>query len=93
MSFVNSATAYINLTTLLRESAPSFQSDVANAASNSSALLGIGQDTTVISGYDAIYNVSQQLLNSPLGHVEVLLSLTSGGPTVAIQVALQRPFR
>ncbi|KAH8986115.1 GMC oxidoreductase [Lactarius akahatsu] len=92
LSFVNSATAYINLTTLLGESAPSFQSDVANSASNSPALLGAGQDTTVISGYEAIYNVSQQLLNSPLGHVEVLLSLTGGGPTVAIQVALQRPF-
>ncbi|KAH9041270.1 GMC oxidoreductase [Lactarius pseudohatsudake] len=92
LSFVNSATAYINLTTLLGESAPSFQSDVASSASNSPALLGDGQDTTVISGYEAIYNVTQQLLNSPLGHVEVLLSLTGGGPTVAIQVALQRPF-
>lgn len=92
LSFVNSATAYINLTTLLGESAPSFQSDVANSASNSPALLGTGQDTTVISGYEAIYNVTQELLNSPLGHVEVLLSLTGGGPTVAIQVALQRPF-
>ncbi|KAI9444481.1 GMC oxidoreductase [Lactarius indigo] len=87
LSFVNSATAYVNLTTLLGASAPSFQSDVANSASNSPALLGTGQDTTVISGYEAIYNVSQQLLNSPLGHVEVLLSLTGGGPTVAIQVA------
>ncbi|KAH9059070.1 GMC oxidoreductase [Lactarius vividus] len=92
LSFVNSATAYINLTTLLGESASSFQSDVINYASNSPALLGIGQDATVISGYEAIYNASQQLLNSPLGHVEVLLSLTGGGPTVAIQVALQRPF-
>lgn len=91
LSFVNSATAYINLTTLLGQSAPSFQSDVANAASNSSALLGTGLDPTVISGYEAIYNASQQLLNSSLGHVEVLLSLT-GGVNVAIQVALQRPF-
>lgn len=92
LSFVNSATAYINLTTLLGQSAPSFQTDVSNAASNSPALLGNGQDATVISGFEAIYNVSQQLLNSPLGHVEVLLSLTSGGQAVAIQVALQRPF-
>ncbi|KAH9019319.1 GMC oxidoreductase [Lactarius deliciosus] len=78
LSFVNSATAYINLTTLLGESAPSLQSDVANSASSSPTLLGTGQDTTVISGYKAIYNVTQQLLNSPLGHVEVLLSLTEG---------------
>ncbi|KAF8265094.1 alcohol oxidase [Lactarius quietus] len=91
LSFINSATAYINLTTLLGQLAPSFQSDVANAASNSSALLGTGLDPTVISGYDAIYNVSQQLLSSSLGHVEVLLSLT-GSQNVAIQIALQRPF-
>lgn len=92
LSFINSATAYINLTTLLGQLAPSFQSDVADAASNSKALLGAGLDTTVISGYEAIYNVSQQLLNSSLGHVEILLSLTEG-VNVAIQVALQRPFR
>ncbi|KAI0258904.1 GMC oxidoreductase [Gloeopeniophorella convolvens] len=96
MSFVNSATAYVNLTTLLGSSASSFQSDVANAAANSSGLLGDGQDPTVISGYQAIYNISQQLLTSPLGHIEILLSLTgtpnAGDQSVAIQVALQRPF-
>jgi len=93
LSFVNSATAYINLTTLLGSSASSFQSDVANAFSNSSMLLGDGQDPTVIAGFDAIYNVSQRLLDSPLGHIEVLLSLMGKGQVVNIQVALQRPFR
>ena len=56
-------------------------------------LLGDGQDPTVVAGYDAIYNVSQQLLDTPLGHIEVLLSLTGKGQTVNVQVALQRPFR
>ncbi|KAI0306142.1 GMC oxidoreductase [Multifurca ochricompacta] len=92
LSFINSATAYVNLSTLLGSSAPSFQNDVSNAASTSPTLLGAGQDPTVVAGYQAIYNASLQLLDSPLGHVEMLLSLTGGGQTVAVQVALQRPF-
>jgi hypothetical protein len=56
-------------------------------------LLGDGQNSTVIAGYDAIYNVSQRLLDSPLGHMEILLDLMGQGQVVSIQAALQRPFR
>ena len=56
-------------------------------------LLGDDQDPTVIAGYNAIYNVSQRLLDSPLGHMEVLLDLMGNGQVVNIQAALQRPFR
>ena len=56
-------------------------------------LLGNGQDPTVIAGYDAIYNVSQRFLDSPLGHMEILLDLMGQGQVVNIQAALQRPFR
>ena len=90
---MNSGTAYINLTTLLGSSASSFQSDVANAFSNSSMLLGDGQDPTVIAGYGAIYNVSQRLLDGSLGHVELLFDLMGQGQVIKIQAALQRPFR
>jgi len=90
---VNSATAYINLTTLLGSSASSFQSDVANAFSNSSMLLGDGQDPTVIAGFGAMYNVSQRLLDSSLGHIELLFDVMGQGQVIKIQAALQRPFR
>jgi hypothetical protein len=56
-------------------------------------LLGDGQDPTIIAGYNAIYNVSQRLLDSPLGHMEILLDLMGQGQVVSIQAALQRPFR
>ncbi|KAI0068751.1 GMC oxidoreductase [Artomyces pyxidatus] len=91
LSFVNSATAYVNITALFGTSAESFQSNVSSALDSSVATLVPSQDASVIAGYKAIYNVSQTLLNSPLGHVEILLSLTAGD-IVAIQLALQRPF-
>ena len=65
---------------------------MANAFSDSSTLLG-SQDPTVIAGYDATYNVSQRLLDGPLGHIETLLGLMGQGQVVNIQAALQRPFR
>jgi len=97
LSFINSATAYINITTLLGSSAQSFQSTVSSALESSVSSLVPSQDPTVIEGYRAIYNVSaQQLLMTSLGHIEILLSTTGtavgGDKSVAVQVALQRPF-
>lgn len=92
LSFINSATAYVNITSLLGNSASSFQNDIVNALESSASSLVPSTDSTVIEGYKAIYNVSaRDLLMSPLGHVEILLSLTTS--TVAVQAALQRPFR
>ena len=63
-----------------------------NALESSASSLVPSTDSTVIEGYKAIYNVSaRDLLMSPLGHVEILLSLTTS--SVAVQAALQRPFR
>ncbi|THH19125.1 hypothetical protein EW146_g1976 [Bondarzewia mesenterica] len=91
LSFINSATAYVNITTLLGGSASAFQSNVTSALASSAASLVPSTDSTVIEGYKAIYNISaQDLLMSPLGHVEILLSLTTS--SVGVQAALQRPF-
>ncbi|KAI0053551.1 GMC oxidoreductase [Auriscalpium vulgare] len=95
LSFVNSATAYVNVTALFGDSAGAFQTAVSGAMESSAASLVPSQDATVVEGYRAIYNVSQQLLSSPLGHVEILLNLieTPAGPqSIGIQIALQRPF-
>ena len=53
------------------------------------------QDPTVIAGYKAIYNATAALLATPIGQIEILLSLTGspqGANTIAIQAALQHPF-
>ncbi|KAA1466412.1 GMC oxidoreductase [Dentipellis sp. KUC8613] len=97
LSFINSATAYVNLTTLLGNSAQSFQSSVLGAIDSSASSLSPSQDSTVLAGYKAIYNVSaQQFLSSPVGHIEILLSLTgtpnAGDQSIAVQVGLQHPF-
>ena len=56
-------------------------------------LLGDGQDPTVIAGFGAMYNVSQRLLDSSLGHIELLFDVMGQGQVIKIQAALQRPFR
>lgn len=54
------------------------------------------QDPTVIAGYKAIYQTTANVLTTPVGQVEILLSLTGtavgGAQSVAIQAALQHPF-
>lgn len=97
LSYINSATAYVNMSTLLgAENVPTFQSQIEGQLSQAITLVP-STDPTVIAGYEAIYNVTaQQLLTSPVGQVEILLSLTgipSNAETVAIQVALQHPYR
>ncbi|KAF8268684.1 hypothetical protein EI94DRAFT_1727014, partial [Lactarius quietus] len=85
LSIISSTAACINITTLLGQLAPSFQSDVTNAArlSNRSALLSIGWTQSSFLG-------TKQYTTS-LGHMKFLLSLTES-QNVAIQIAFQRPF-
>lgn len=46
----------------------------------------------VIEGYKAIYNLTaQKFLLSPVGQVEILLSVTANG-VIGIEAALQHPF-
>ena len=100
LSFVNSATAYVNITTLLgsEQEASAFQTQVIDALASSSSSLVPSNDSTVIAGYQAIYNTTvNQILMSPVGQVELLLDLTgtqqAGSQSVAVQCALQHPYR
>ncbi|KDQ61960.1 hypothetical protein JAAARDRAFT_190666 [Jaapia argillacea MUCL 33604] len=91
LSYVNDATSYVNISSLVTDVA-TFQSGL----NTFDASLVPSTDPTVIAGYQAIYNASvNKLLNSPVGQVEILLALTgtaSGAQTIGIQAALQRPL-
>ncbi|KAI0036761.1 alcohol oxidase [Vararia minispora EC-137] len=92
LSYINSATAYINLTTLMGGDAMNWANSVSSALNTSASTLVPSNDSTVVAGYKAIYQASQSLLTTSVGHVEILLSITTGPNVVGIQVALQRPF-
>ena len=97
MSFINSATAYANLSDLVGlDSYQAFHDNVVSAIDTSASTLLPSSDPTVIAGYKAIYNATANFLTQQIGQVEILLSLTGtpqGAQTVAIQAALQHPFR
>ncbi|EIN06345.1 alcohol oxidase [Punctularia strigosozonata HHB-11173 SS5] len=98
LSFINSATAYANVTDLVGpDFASTFQSEIAANLSSAASNLVPSTDATVIEGYKAIYNVNvNSLLTSAVGQIELLLSLTGtavgGSQSIAIQAALQHPF-
>lgn len=100
LSFINSATCYVNLTALFNNDASSasyFQNQVMSQLDSSASTLVPSQDPGVIAGYKAIYAATaDKFLNSPLGHIELLL-YASGVPgatdqSISVQVALQHPF-
>lgn len=98
LSFVNSATCYANLSTLIGSgSVSSFQQSVLSALNTSVSTLIPSTDPGVIEGYKALYLANaQNFLTSPVGQVELLLYATGnlGGTdqTISIQLALQHPF-
>ena len=96
MSFINSATCYANVSNIFQtDDWQSFIKQTTDALESSASTLVPSQDPTVIAGYKAIYNATAQLLGSPIGQIEILLSLTGspqGAQTIAIQAALQHPF-
>ncbi|KZT68679.1 GMC oxidoreductase [Daedalea quercina L-15889] len=95
LSFINSATSYVNFSALVSD-AETYASQIA-AAVDASAALVPSQYSEVVEGYKAIYNLTaQKLLMSSVGHMEILLTLTGAGESdqqiIAIQAALQHPF-
>ncbi|RDX48422.1 GMC oxidoreductase [Lentinus brumalis] len=93
LSFINSATAYVNITDLLGDFASDFKTQIASQLSTS---LVPSTDATVVKGYETIYNTTlNTFLTSPVGQVEILLALTNSGTdsnVLQIQAALQHPF-
>ncbi|KZO92838.1 GMC oxidoreductase [Calocera viscosa TUFC12733] len=96
LSFINSAIAYPNITDLLGDYAPTFQSDINANITWAASTLVPSTDPTVIAGYKATYNVlANTIMPSQVGQVELLFSLTGtslGANTIAIQAAIQHPF-
>ncbi|KAJ3834488.1 hypothetical protein F5878DRAFT_355510 [Lentinula raphanica] len=92
LSYINSATAYVNLTTLLGSDSASALISSAQAAVDSSttSFLPLG-DSTVAAGYKAIYDtITNQFYSGSSGQIELLLSITS--TNVLIQAAIQHPL-
>ncbi|KAJ3747680.1 hypothetical protein DFH05DRAFT_1480917 [Lentinula detonsa] len=92
MSYINSATAYVNLTTLLGSDNASalISSAQAEVDSSTSSFLPLG-DSTVAAGYKTIYDtVTNQFYSGNSGQIELLLSITSAN--VLIQAAIQHPL-
>lgn len=92
MSFVNSATAYVNTSTLFGGNAGEFQTNIRNELGTSADTLVPSKSQEVIEGYKAIYSATEKLMPEGLGQIELLLSINSPG-TIAIQAALQHPYR
>ncbi|KAG6876435.1 hypothetical protein C0993_003165 [Termitomyces sp. T159_Od127] len=90
MSFVNSATSYVNASLLFDDPA-GFASGMNDALASSVSNLVPSQDSEVIEGYKAIYQTTQKLITQDVGQVELLLSINSPN-TITIQAAIQHPF-
>ncbi|KAH7102032.1 alcohol oxidase [Auriculariales sp. MPI-PUGE-AT-0066] len=92
LSFVNSATAYVNLGTFLgTDGASGFKTDVRDNMYQSSIATVPSNDSTVLAGYKAIYDAKVNLLDGPAPQVELLLAINTAG-AVRFTAAIQHPF-
>ncbi|KDQ57238.1 GMC oxidoreductase [Jaapia argillacea MUCL 33604] len=94
LSFVNSATVYVNISELIADPATFAQQIAGNLTYASTLVPSIYPE--VVAGYQAIYNATlNNVFMSPVGQMEILLALTGtgvGAQTIAIQAAHQHPF-
>lgn len=90
---MNSGIAYVNGSLLFGGDASfsSFLQGIQNS-STSSATLVPSTDSTVIAGYEAIYDEALKNNYPTTGLIEILLSINSANQ-VAIQAAIQQPLR
>ncbi|KIY51929.1 GMC oxidoreductase [Fistulina hepatica ATCC 64428] len=92
MSYINSATAYVNLTALFgADEAKSLMSNISSTYDAAAALVP-STNSKVLNGYQHVFNATvSTFMPSEIGQVEILLSVT-GDKTVIVQVALQHPL-
>ncbi|KIY70183.1 GMC oxidoreductase [Cylindrobasidium torrendii FP15055 ss-10] len=92
LSYINSATAYVNLTTLMgAEGANTLLTSIKDSASDATRYVP-SADSGVLAGYSAMYEQSVSLMeNTPTANIELLLALTGDG-AVGIQAGLQHPL-
>lgn len=87
-SFTNSGTAYVNASTVMGNKWPQYIKEVKR--NKTAAVNALQAPWEVKKGYEATYDAVTKLLNSPIGAVELLLSLTFGN--VQVQAAMQHPM-
>ncbi|EJD54917.1 putative glucose-methanol-choline oxidoreductase [Auricularia subglabra TFB-10046 SS5] len=91
LSYVNSATAYVNATMIFGESgAKDFANGIANEMNDWLSSVP-STDPTVIEGYKAIYKATTDIIDSPIGQIELLLAINSPG-AIRITAAHQHPL-
>ncbi|EJD47793.1 putative glucose-methanol-choline oxidoreductase [Auricularia subglabra TFB-10046 SS5] len=91
LSYINSATAYINATAIFGEQgAKDFVSGI-TAEINDWTSSVPSTDPTVIEGFKAIYKTTTSIIDSPIGQIELLLAINAAG-AVRITAAHQHPL-
>ncbi|KAF9020222.1 GMC oxidoreductase [Hymenopellis radicata] len=91
-SYINSATAYVNLTAIMGASARAELVQSIASAADASASLVPSQYQEVVAGYRSMYSKAVELFqNTPVGNIELLLAITGAG-AVGIQAGLQHPM-
>ncbi|KAL1734807.1 GMC oxidoreductase [Schizophyllum commune] len=92
LSFVNSATAYVNMTAIMgADAVAQLKSDVLGALDDSVNNLVGSYPDEVKEGYKSIYQFSANMLDETVGGIELLLNLMGDG-YVGITAAIQHPF-
>ncbi|KAJ7576814.1 GMC oxidoreductase [Mycena floridula] len=91
LSYVNSATSYINMTAIFGDGASSVISNIMDSLDSSASSLVPSTDSTVVAGFKATYNATAAILNSPVGAIEMILNLIGAG-TIGVIVGLQHPL-
>lgn len=93
LSFVNSATAFANITRLFgTDGAAGFQKFIADGRDESARTLVPSQYPEVVEGYKAIYDtIANKILTSEVAVIELLLATNTPGQ-IGVQAALQHPL-
>lgn len=90
LSYVNSATGYVNATAIFGDGVKDFQTGILGQVEEFTPKAS--SDAGVIAGYKAIYaTTANTILTSPIGQIELLLATNSAG-AIRITAALQHPF-
>ncbi|KAJ9613110.1 hypothetical protein H2200_003051 [Cladophialophora chaetospira] len=90
LSYVNSATAYVNASVLFGDGVGSLQSSINSEVDQ--YIPNTSTDSGVIDGFKAIYDTTANtILTSPIGLIELVIGLTTDG-VIQIGANLQHPF-
>ncbi|KAJ5611192.1 CAZyme family AA3 [Penicillium lagena] len=91
LSYVDSAVAYVNTTTMYGSQIQELQTNI--LAQMDEYTPNTTYDAGVIAGYKAIYNTTaSKIFNSPTGQIELLFMNSDGSGDIGITAALQHPY-